>query len=349
MRALVMSWKTLFRHSRSLYRPFSRPLCPQRVSSTVASRKRVFTAPWRVGVLLGSGIMGGVSLTLIKYLKYDRTSSCQSQSVTSDHRTVAAETTVQELGFIHRLRLGIRFVYLCVVFSPVVILYTLSRLLGDVWLANSSWQYVLFALQRAGPAFVKLGQWASTRRDIFSKEFCDVLSGLHLHCYFHSWEETDKLMEASFGPNWQQTICIEDHSPIGSGCIAQVYQGKLYCHGSDGGDGVAHGDCCVSNGDGTGVSISDCSVANGDGTGVPIAVPSDGSNCTGVPIAIKVLHPNIVGRMEQDIFLMKYVASWIDTVYPAVHWVAFTECVDEFSIIMTKQVCLLHLVNPTTL
>ena len=57
-----------------------------------------------------------------------------------------------------------------------------------------------------------------------------------------------------------------------------------------------------------------------------------------IPIAVKVLHPGVVEAMEVDITLMKYVASWVDYVYPDVHWVALKECVDQFSEIMTKQV-----------
>lgn len=41
------------------------------------------------------------------------------------------------------------------------------------------WTWLLFSLQHAGPTLIKLGQWASTRRDIFSKAFCDKV-GVYL-------------------------------------------------------------------------------------------------------------------------------------------------------------------------
>lgn len=289
------------------------------VSRKVSKR---FAVPRNMGVLLGLGVMGGASLTLIKYYKSDRTSSCQSQVVTFDPATseVAqsspksiANMTVQEFGPIQRLFIAVRFMYLCFLFSPAVGLYTLSYLLGSPTLANVGWKYVVYALQGAGPAFMKLGQWASTRRDLFSHEFCSTLSHLHLHCTPHSWKETVKLFEETFGPSWQDILLVTDHTPIGTGCVAQVYQGRLS-------DGVkTHAD----GGDGVHVAMESC---------------DDHVSAGGVPIAVKVLHPDIVRRMARDICLMKYVASWVDLVYPDVHWVALTECVDEFSIIMEKQV-----------
>ena len=260
-----------------------------------------YVVPWNVRVLLGLGMMGGVGLSVIKYFKSDRTSNCQSKSLTPDLPLPAAELSVHQFGAIQRLKLAVRFVYLCCVFSPALTLYTLSWILGSDVLARFSWRYVLFVLQNTGPAFIKLGQWASTRRDLFPDDFCCTLSALHLRCHPHSWKQTMYLMEASFGPDWQETVCIEDHTPIGSGCVAQVYQGKLHHHGDK--DSAESAD-----------------------------------KSAGTPIAVKVLHPHIGQRMTEDIFLMKYVASWVDYLYPAVYWVALTECVDEFTAIMEKQV-----------
>lgn len=293
--------------------------------------------PWKVGALLGFGVMGGVSLSLMKYFKSDRTSNCQSQVTLDPVPATAAEMTVHQFGVIHRLHLAARLLYLCVLFSPVFTLYLLSRLFNSDTLANVSWKYMLFALQNAGPAFVKLGQWASTRRDLFPDNFCGTLSALHLRCHPHSWAETERLMEASFGPKWQETLCIVDHAPIGSGCVAQVYQGQLYRY-RDGPVKPASSDVAITSGSSTtrgGVAIA---------TDSDVTTSEDGDIITddiiGEPVAVKVLHPNILQRMKRDICLMKYAASWVDLLYPAVYWVALTECVDEFAIMMEKQVSL---------
>ncbi len=288
-------------------------------------RTRQFSIPWNLGALLGLGVMGGVSLTVIKYFKSDRTSNCQSQAIAFDpledevYPTAISKMSVKEFGFIHRLQLATRFVYLCILFSPVMALYLLSRIVGSSTLAEMSWNYVLFALQSAGPAFVKLGQWASTRRDLFTDCFCQTLSHLHLHCTPHSWEETVGTLETSLGGDWQDTLCIMDRKPIGSGCVAQVYRGELCPHQQPSNSGLAP----------------------------PGGVSQDeGAANPSVLVAIKILHPNIVEKMEQDICLMKYVASWVDTIYPAVHWVALTECVDEFTVVMEQQVRLPQLSTP---
>lgn len=34
-------------------------------------------------------------------------------------------------------------------------------------------------LEAAGPAFIKWGQWAATRHDLFPPDFCEVLEQLH--------------------------------------------------------------------------------------------------------------------------------------------------------------------------
>ena len=260
--------------------------------------------PWNVAVLLGFGVMGGVSLTAIKYFKADRTSSCQSKVVKAEiYPVMTSDLTLQQLGVVQRVQLSLRFVYLCVLFSPALITYALSRLFGNATLANISWNYILYAIQHAGPAFIKLGQWAGTRKDLFSDDFCQTLSNLHLHCTPHPWEDTERILEGNFGSDWRERLSIEDHTPIGAGCVAQVYRGQLH------------------------------RVKEGEGEDMTSA-PEDSN----IPIAVKVLHPDIVCKMEQDIYLMKYMASWVDTLYPDVHWVAFTECVDEFTLVMEKQV-----------
>jgi aarF domain-containing kinase len=34
-------------------------------------------------------------------------------------------------------------------------------------------------LEAAGPAFIKWGQWAATRHDMFPPDFCEALEQLH--------------------------------------------------------------------------------------------------------------------------------------------------------------------------
>lgn len=50
------------------------------------------------------------------------------------------------------------------------------------WRWSSLCQYVRMrrdVLEAAGPAFIKWGQWAATRHDLFPPDFCAILEHLH--------------------------------------------------------------------------------------------------------------------------------------------------------------------------
>uniref|UniRef100_A0A7I4YEK7 ABC-1 domain containing protein n=2 Tax=Haemonchus contortus TaxID=6289 RepID=A0A7I4YEK7_HAECO len=129
------------------------------------------------------------------------------------------------------LRRITRCLALAIRFVPLAITYPLAyrvHSLHELW-----WAWVLYTIQSSGPTFIKLGQWASTRRDIFSKEFCDRMSILHTKTrrqrYFR---DCDKVLDEVFGEGFVKNhkddvfVRIEPYS-IGSGCIAQVYKGTV--------------------------------------------------------------------------------------------------------------------------
>ena len=281
----------------------------------------------RTGLVLGIGIASGLSFSLYKFINSDRycSDSCFSDDQTLRYTTTriipeasnaelskTAKLSVTEFKLTQRLLLLARLVYLCFLFSPALLLYGMGHIFGSPSLTGYGWRYTLSVLERAGPTFIKLGQWASMRRDLFPEGLCQTLTQLHFCCHSHSWPETVKQLENSLGPDWQDHLVISDHTPIGSGSVAQVYEGQLHVRGvediADGGGGEER-------------------------VGGEDVVPSRVTR-----IAVKVLHPNIVVRVQRDICLMKYVTSWIDFMYPDIYWVALTECVDEFSSMMEKQV-----------
>jgi len=89
------------------------------------------------------------------------------------------------------------------------------------------WDYLLYAIDAAGPTFIKFVQWATTRQDLFSQEFCEHFGRLQDGTKNHSWAHTKQLLEKELGSNWEDIIKLSSKQPIGSGCIAQVYQGTL--------------------------------------------------------------------------------------------------------------------------
>ena len=118
-----------------------------------------------------------------------------------------------------------RLVKLSLLFTPSIALYPLGQLNDGV--NEHMWRYTVFALEKAGPTFIKLAQWASTRSDLFGEKAASVLSKLRDNTKPHKWSKTVDLLEAEFGDVWEDVLCIDDQRPIGSGCMAQVYKAKL--------------------------------------------------------------------------------------------------------------------------
>jgi predicted unusual protein kinase regulating ubiquinone biosynthesis (AarF/ABC1/UbiB family) len=117
-----------------------------------------------------------------------------------------------------------RMVNLSVLATPIVLLTPLSYVSTDAH--QLLWNYALYAIEQAGPTCIKFVQWATTRQDLFSQEFCDHFGQLRDKTRGHGWAETERLLDQELGKNWRSLIDMETE-PIGSGCIAQVYKGKL--------------------------------------------------------------------------------------------------------------------------
>ena len=84
----------------------------------------------------------------------------------------------------------------------------------------------LHCVEASGAAVIKFMQWAGSRPDVFGYEFCAVFSELQDNTTPHAWQYTEKVLREAYGDNWREKIDL-DHIPIGSGCIGQVYKGKV--------------------------------------------------------------------------------------------------------------------------
>ncbi|KAG7394302.1 putative aarF domain-containing protein kinase 2 [Phytophthora boehmeriae] len=93
-------------------------------------------------------------------------------------------------------------------------------------LAKQWWGLALWLANFSSPTVMKFLQWASTRRDIFPASFCDRFEAFHEHAPMHSWPQTEDALKMAFGDNWRDFMDVESQ-PIGSGCIAQVYRGRI--------------------------------------------------------------------------------------------------------------------------
>nr|XP_008169346.1 uncharacterized aarF domain-containing protein kinase 2 isoform X4 [Chrysemys picta bellii] len=122
------------------------------------------------------------------------------------------------LGF--ALRLGLRACVLLLKFGPLLLLYPVTYLssgFAALWL-----HLLLKATESSGPTYIKLGQWACTRRDLFSEKFCIKFSKLHVKVTPHPWVYTKHFLRRAFGEDWKRVLRFKSKEPIGSGCVAQV-------------------------------------------------------------------------------------------------------------------------------
>lgn len=74
----------------------------------------------------------------------------------------------------------------------------------------------------AGPAFIKWGQWAATRPDMFPQDLCDSLAVLQTDSPQHRWDFTRRAVENAFGHPISVVFSEFSHKPVASGSIAQV-------------------------------------------------------------------------------------------------------------------------------
>ena len=124
------------------------------------------------------------------------------------------------------LALLARALVLLVVFLPVL----LTALLAWPWpfFRNRVWFPMLTsALATAGTAFIKWGQWASCRPDIFPERLCAALSRLHSQAPTHGFGHTRREVEAACGAPLADAFEAFDPKPFASGSIAQLHRATL--------------------------------------------------------------------------------------------------------------------------
>jgi len=204
---------------------------------------------------------------------------------------------------------GRRILNLTLLASPLIILAPLASISSKGSRINDcAWNYAVWSVEKAGPTFIKLTQWATTRNDLFSPEFVNKFSKLQDNTRGHSWNDTVKQLKKSLGSHYEDIFEFDDsvvkgtkqrslkekYSPIGSGCVAQVYKAKLKQPVS----------------------------------GLP----------AGHDVAIKVTHPNILHKVCVDFYILHRIVGAIEKIpYLNLDYLSLKDSVGQFRDIMLPQ------------
>mmetsp|Transcript_51189 Transcript_51189/g.112133 ORF Transcript_51189/g.112133 Transcript_51189/m.112133 type:complete len:621 (-) Transcript_51189:74-1936(-) len=183
------------------------------------------------------------------------------------------------------------------------------------------WELTLSRVQQSGPVFVKLGQWAATRPDLFSEEWACALSRLHDNTEPHSLDHTHRIMSKAFdamakkigesnghrNADWSRHLLIEP-KPVGSGCMAQVHAGLLVLPEDIEQHGQAEGQPKRSLLSRLPLPRLRWPFAGRSGSGAG-ALPE---SVKARKVAVKIVHPRVRRCMELDLKVLKAFAEVTD-------------------------------------
>ncbi|KAL2149202.1 hypothetical protein VTH82DRAFT_8550 [Thermothelomyces myriococcoides] len=223
-----------------------------------------------------------------------------------------------------------RFLQLVVIFVPVILTVPVIWIGGrvperDNERTGTLWWYgfLVQAMELAGPAFIKLGQWAASRTDIFPNELCDIMSKLHANAPAHSFHETKRIVEDAFGGRDFDDIFDEfDKTPIGVGAIAQVYKAKLKP------DLAVPGDVDVPK--------DPDNLRHSVRRNVETVLKSKPKRVPSSYVAVKVQHPRVERIVRRDLRIMRFFASVLNAI-PTMEWLSLPDEVDQFGEMMKLQ------------
>lgn len=229
----------------------------------------------------------------------------------------------------------VRFIELTSIFVPVLFAAPIcwfgrrDRSGGYVRLGARLWyRYLRWLAEVAGASFIKLGQWAASRTDIFPKEMCEELGQLHSNAQAHSLLATKKIVSDSFQMPFEEIFDDLNEKPVGVGAIAQVYIAKLLQKALEKALKAAH--------DGPDLSL-DRSHQHSDFLDKIIVTEQNDTLATSTQhVAIKVLHPNVEVKINRDLKIIGFFANVINII-PTMEWLSLPDEVAQFLMLMRLQ------------
>ncbi|RPB23517.1 ABC1-domain-containing protein [Terfezia boudieri ATCC MYA-4762] len=222
-----------------------------------------------------------------------------------------------------------RFLRLMVIFVPV--LATIPVMFVGERVPEKSnerrgtlWWYVFLvnSMEKAGPTFIKLGQWAASRSDIFPTQMCELMSRLHSSVDPHPLSKTKRIVSAAFGGLPFEAIFVEfEEKPLGIGAIAQVYKAKLH-------------PSLLSPSAEDNKEMKDFKETLRHN--VEVLAKSSPRQVPSSSVAVKVLHPGVEEMVHRDLRIMHFFATMINAI-PTMEWLSLPDEVDQFGQMMRLQ------------
>ncbi|KAE8223675.1 hypothetical protein CF319_g3326 [Tilletia indica] len=239
---------------------------------------------------------------------------------------------------------GKRFLVLVFLFAPLII--TLPMLMvgrrreggrrrgrkvatsedGQRWGAMWWFSFLVKQMERAGPTFIKLAQWAGSRQDLFPKELCDMLGKLHSNGKPHSFAYSKKVLERVFARPFDEIFEEFAKEPLGIGAVAQVYKATLRS------DLLPPSYLEDKKNPSSPLAKSKYAqqlALTYDEDSAPPKIPT-------ASVAIKILHPKVERTIARDLKIMSFFANLINLI-PGAEWLSFPEEVDVFAGMMFSQ------------
>ncbi|KHJ35357.1 putative abc1 family protein [Erysiphe necator] len=232
-----------------------------------------------------------------------------------------SQTTIASLDFYlwEPARIGFRFLYLVFIFVPVMFTSPILWCGSD---AKEWWfRFLVRGMEKAGPTFIKLGQWAASRSDIFPHEMCEIMSQLHSNAPAHSLDVTKQTIVQAFGGRpFEEIFQCFDEKPLGVGAIAQVYKARLKP------DLVIP--CDLETHEERNPEIFKEEIKS--------PIKSTRKKVPSSHVAIKVLHPGVERVVQRDLKIMWFFAKLLNAI-PTIEWLSLPDEVQQFGEMMRLQ------------
>jgi aarF domain-containing kinase len=228
-------------------------------------------------------------------------------------RTTTKATSDLAKSAVKSVRYAQRLLLYALYGLPLTGLLPASYVLGSSVpaLEEFTWDYIIWSIQRLGPTFVKMAQWASTRPDLFPPSLVNRMIKLQDDVDVnHSRDTIDKTLAAAFGVDWKEKLEL-DPKPLGAGSVAQVFKGRLKREMKSAVD--------------SGVDMLGRKNAK-----VAEMFPA------GREVAIKMIHPHVESLVRTDMELLDIFAWAIDHI-PSLEILSLGETCRQFAEVMNKQ------------